>query len=123
MDGAHTLRLRAHRATRPLLDVPGKEVDVQPARTVRHETLQEERGDDGTGVTAGRHIIDVRMLAREFIVVAGPERHRPYRVMLEVRQVCELLKQLRVVRVRGRQLRPQGNARGTRQSCKIDDEI
>src|SRR5882672_5931254 len=110
MDCAYTLRLGAHRTTRPLLDVPGKKVDVQPARTVRHETLQEERGDDGTGVTAGRHIIDVRMLAREFIVVTGPEWHRPDRIMLEVRQAGELLKELCVVRVRGRQLRPQCNA-------------
>src|SRR5258705_6485446 len=107
MDGAYTLRFRANWTARPLLDVPREKVNVQPARTIRHETLQEERGDDRTGVAARRHIIDVRVLARKFIVVAGPERHRPYRVMLKVGEACELLEERRVVRIRGRQVRPQ----------------
>src|SRR5690348_9522134 len=82
IESANTLRLRANGPPRPILCVPGVQVDVQPSRRQRHKTLEEQSTDDRAGKRRARNIAEIGNLARELVVVAGPQRQWPDGVSL-----------------------------------------
>src|SRR5258708_29265495 len=82
VQGADALRLGTHRTTRPILCVPGVQIEVQPGWGCRDEPLEEQRSNDRAGERRRRNVAEVGNLARELVLVAGPQRQRPDRIRL-----------------------------------------
>src|SRR5271166_7190808 len=76
---AYALSLGADAATRPILRIPGVQIDVHPTRSFRHETLEEQSAENRASQAGGRYIIQIGDLAGEFVVIGAPQRHRPER--------------------------------------------
>src|ERR1700722_14155089 len=91
IDASQALRLRPDAAAGAVLWIPRVQVDVQPPGRIAHEALQEQRAEYGAGKARCRDIVQIRNLARKFILVARPERHRPQRVMFDGADSRELL--------------------------------
>src|SRR5919108_5460865 len=66
---ADGLCLATDRTMRPLVRVPGEDVEMRPGTGVLDEALEEERGGDGTCKAVGRHVVDVRELRGELGIV------------------------------------------------------
>src|SRR5438094_2032283 len=72
VDRARGLALAALGARRPGRRRPAEDVDMQPARRLGNETLQEQRADDRAGKAARRRVIDVGHLRIQPGVVSRP---------------------------------------------------
>src|SRR6185312_7567676 len=80
VESAHALCLGTDRASGTLLGVPRVQIDMQPRRRRGHKALQEQRADDRSRKRRRGNIGQIRYLAREVILVAGPQGQWPHRV-------------------------------------------
>src|SRR4051794_27853055 len=81
---------------------PAVNIDMQPALRGLDETLQEQRAGDRTGERPRWRVVDVRDLGIQPAIVSAPQRQSPQRIILLLRESCDIQRQLLIVGVKGR---------------------
>src|SRR6185295_10591014 len=120
---AHALRLSPHRPARTFLRIPGVQVQVQPRRTLRYESLEKQRADYRARKCRCRGIAEIRDFAGEIFLIGAPQRHRPEWIMLFLTMTQELGAKRLVVAVKSRQVWSERNAGCACQCRQVDQEV
>src|SRR6202790_849669 len=81
---------------------PAVDVDMQPARRGRDETLQEQRANDRAGKAAGWCVVDVGGFRIQPGIVRRPQRQSPQRIVLRFGATRDGFGQRLIIAVKGR---------------------
>src|SRR5258707_4720832 len=102
VDRARGLAFAALGARRLCRWRPAVDIDMQPARCILDETLQEQGAGDGAGEPARRRVVDVSDFRVEPGVVGWPQRQSPQRIVLLLGAARDIQRQCLIVGVKGR---------------------
>ena len=97
---------------------------MHPGARFGDEAPQEQRAEDRAGERRARHVVEVRDLARQLVVVRAPQRHAPHRIDLLCGDIARSSSRQRIVGAEQRwQLRTERDARSARQrrECRSAD--
>src|SRR5579862_8052246 len=123
VERARRLAFAAFRPARFGRRHPIVDVEVQPACGRTDKTLQEQRAGDRSGESRRRVIVDIGDLGIEHGFVGRPKRQPPRRIVFGGGTARKLGRQILVVGVKGRQLRPKRGAGRPGERAEVDEEV
>src|ERR1700738_2140065 len=81
---------------------PAVDIDMQPARCILDETLQEQGAGDRARERPRRRVVDIGDLRIEPGIVRRPQRNSPQRIVLPFGATCDVQRQCLIIGVKGR---------------------